>query len=198
MLKKIKNLKEKARNIELAFLDIIEKDSEECEEELIKIYRNTVFLKNSVRAVLNESVTDTKAIEKNLEKKPYFAHVLDNHFGKIIVINDKILHRKVKVTEKNDIIALPSNTGKVIDNAVIVYEHVYPKDTRSDRIYDNDNYNQEECKTILDSIVDAGYIKTDDGLNCFVMHITTLGDELLTKIHIIESDKFGDYYPTIK
>lgn len=76
------------------------------------------------------------------------------------------------------------NNVSMIDDSIIIYEHI----VNNSKIKDNDNYNSAEQKIILDCIVSAGIIKTDNGACCSICHISSVRNiKPCTLVHILNA-----------
>lgn len=179
---------------------------EAYEKSLINMYKKSISLNRSSKVLLRD-VINRDEIEKITGTVVYDIEIDGGKNAIMITLDGLMLHRKVTVSanalwEKELTDKLSEFVRKTYhssyEKSVVIYQHVFPKDCKDTDVYDNDNYQQKECKMILDAIVSAGLIKGDKGTDCGIMHTATYGDDYKTLIHVVKESEFARYYETIK
>lgn len=194
-------------------LDLRMKYEKECSLEnrklyegaLVEMYKKTISLSRASKELLGD-IANEEVPEKINGSAVYAVDVKSTQNAIIITLDGLMLHRKVTISnnsmwEKEFTDKLGSfvreNNYKPSNRAVVIFQHVFPPESRDSDVYDNDNYQQKESKMILDSIVSSGMIKGDKGTDCFIMHMASYGNRLETRIHVVKEFAFADYYKTL-
>jgi len=81
------------------------------------------------------------------------------------------------------------NNMEIYGECVVVFEHIYNKNTPSRRICDYDNI---EIKPVLD-VVSAFTMTDDGGRLCDVFHTTGYAEKDCTKISVMTKNKFCEW-----
>jgi len=171
---------------------------------LVGIQKDIQIMQKSVTKLIDSVISDDDYEVMAIEKPGDCVDIAVNNGHFIIIINEKMAHRKtynnIRITYEKAILEKAAHIKNDIagqSDVVVIYEHVYKLGIDGSKVYDNDNYNQAQCKQILDALATAGIIDNDEGLNCFIMHMATKGEADQTRIHVISKAKFGEVFNSL-
>ena len=162
-------------------------------EAAMKTEKTACRLRHLIYAELNIT-------KREVMKKTAVVHGIEINYAEgIFTVTFPALLPKKKKQSNSEFITDPlyfaleeyfnNNNFELFVGCVVVFEHIYCKDTPSRRIRDYDNI---ELKPVLDTV--SAFVMTDDGGRfCDVFHTTKYAEKNCAKISVMTKNKFTEW-----